>query len=120
MGSERQEGSVTSLQRKGERSLVDGDEFQSLRESRAALALCEVAVCYVAAEEWPPLIPSVQIFVPEICGWVEIQATDKTRNTELSMVLKNKLHIKRQAVFLATFLPDTQASYSRRSLAVIG
>lgn len=48
MGSERWEGSVTSLQRKGEKSLVDGDEFQSLRESGAALALCEVAVCYVA------------------------------------------------------------------------
>lgn len=40
--------SVTSLQRMGERSLVDGDEFYSLRESREALALCEVAVCYVA------------------------------------------------------------------------
>ncbi len=48
MGSERWERSVTSSQRKGERSLVDGDEFQGLRESRAALALCEVAVRYVA------------------------------------------------------------------------
>lgn len=40
MGSERREGCVTSLQRKGERSLV---ELQSLRQSGAALALCEVA-----------------------------------------------------------------------------
>lgn len=46
MGSEKREESVTSLQTKEERSLVDGDEFQSLRESRAALALCEV-VMYV-------------------------------------------------------------------------
>lgn len=36
MGSERWEMSVTSLLRAGERSLVDGDEFQSLRKQSSA------------------------------------------------------------------------------------
>lgn len=75
MGSEKQEESVTSLQTKEERSLVDGDEFQSLRESRAALALCEVAMCYVAG--WSPLISSVQFFVLGKCEFVEIRVTDR-------------------------------------------
>lgn len=39
MGSVRREMSATSLHRKGERSLVDGDEFHSLRESREVKAL---------------------------------------------------------------------------------
>ncbi|KAI9520481.1 hypothetical protein NQZ68_017182 [Dissostichus eleginoides] len=46
MGSERRDGSATSSQRKGERSLVDGDEFQRCRGGGEELALCEV--CYVA------------------------------------------------------------------------
>lgn len=48
----REMGSVTSLQRKGERSLVDGDELQSSRESRTALALCEVTVCDIPLWLW--------------------------------------------------------------------
>lgn len=75
MGSESQEESITSLQTKGERSLVDGDEFQSLRKSRAALALCKVAMCYVG--NWSPLILSVQFFVLGKCECVEIQVTDR-------------------------------------------
>lgn len=56
---------------------MDGDEFQSLRESRAALALCERVLCgCVTPEDRPPLIPSVQILVPGICGRAEIQATE--------------------------------------------
>lgn len=42
-------GVLLACREKGERSLVDGDEFQSLRErSRTALALCEVVAFYVA------------------------------------------------------------------------
>lgn len=57
MGSEKWEESITSLQTKEERSLVDGDEFQSSRESRAALALCEVEMCYIG--DCSPLISPV-------------------------------------------------------------
>lgn len=106
MGSERREGSVPSLQRKGERSLVDGDELQSLRERRAALALCEVAACYVAVgllrtgRHWFLQCKSVRLENVNV-----LKFKRKTRNTDLSMVLKRGLHIKRQA-FFPSILPS--------------
>lgn len=95
MGSESQEESITSLQTKGERSLVDGDEFQSLRKSRAALALCMVAMCYVG--DWSPLIPSVQFFVLWKCECVEIQVKDRQETASCPWC----------------WIRDTEGSYSR-------
>lgn len=132
-GVKHRRGSITSLQRKGERSLVDGDEVQSFRESRVVLALCEVAVCYVA----PKGLAAIGSFSADITGiYFFVKHTKKYRAVHGT---EKRLHVKRQAFFLPSFLssfflssflpslfhcfiasllPDTNASYSWRSTVV--
>lgn len=61
-GSERREESVTRLQTKEERSLVAGDEFQSLRGKVERHWLCARWRCGPQGD-WEPFIPSVQLLV---------------------------------------------------------
>lgn len=75
MGSENQKESITSLQTKGARSLVDGDEFQSLRKSKAALALCKVA--NVLRRELVAFDSFSSILCADECECVEIQGMDR-------------------------------------------